>query len=184
MEEAHGIICGKHPAPQASFGSVPTEEPRRAQPGPTVWGKQTGELVTTMMVVMRGQWGWSAQLVEGSPCAQHGAKHLGCINSSNSHNSHEKWEWRSSKETLLREVHSLVSKLAEQIQNLFFFFFSKRSRSFTVGIGGEYICSREVNIFSRKGLAVHLLIPSPPQQCFSNLHVPTNHLEVLGQCRF
>ena len=64
---------------------------------------------------------------------------------------------------LLREVHSLVSKLAEQIQSVVFFISSKRSRSFTVGIGGEFICSREVNIFSRKGLTVHLLIPSPPQ---------------------
>lgn len=117
------------------------------------------------------------------PCAGHIPGHPETDFSSNSHNSHEKWEWRSSKETLLREVHSLVSKLAEQIQNLFFFF-SKRSRSFTVGIGGEYICSREVNIFSRKGLAVHLLIPSPPQQCFSNLHVPTNHLGILLKCRF
>lgn len=56
------------------------------------------------------------------PCAGHIPGHPETDFSSNSHNSHEKWEWRSSKETLLREVHSLVSKLAEQIQNLFFFF--------------------------------------------------------------
>lgn len=61
---------------------------------------------------------------------------------------------------------NLLIRIRTESQIPIFFFL--QVGNYATGNGSEFICNGELNIPGRKGLAVHLLIPSPLKQCQSN----------------